>query len=553
MSLFANRMRSPFPGVLLAIIFAVVVRLTGSAAVWQPDLGHGSYQNPVLFADYSDPDVVRVGEDYWLTSSSFSHVPGLPVLHSRDLVNWTLVNHALPALRYVAGEPDHFAVPRHGAGVWAPAIRFHDGKFWIFFPDPDYGIYAVTATDPRGAWTPPVLVKSGKGLIDPCPLWEDDGKVYLIHGWAMSRAGKSNLVTLNELSADALHVTDGEGTVIIDENTSGRGLHTLEGPKFYKRGDTYWIFAPVDGVKPGTQAVYRAKNIRGPYEIRIVLAQGTTEINGPHQGGWVDTPAGENWFLHFQDRGPFGRVVHLEPMSWRSDGWPAMGTGVASGAEKGEPVLTYKKPAAKSDFVGAPATSDEFNDTTLGLQWQWQANPRPDFFSLTANPGSMRLSCLAAPSATSLYDAPNLLLQKFSAPTFTATTVLDFSGASHTGDEAGLMIFGYSYAWIGLRRTAEGLRLVQVANVDANKPKAEREVAALEAKPGKVFLRVAVDADAKCRFAYSSDGKSYMPLGDEFQATVARWVGAKVGLFAAGAPNSSSPGYADFDWFRLAP
>ena len=524
-----------------------------SGPAWQPDLGDGTYQNPVLFSDYSDPDPIRVGDDYWLVASSFSHVPGLPILHSRDLVNWQLVNHALPTLSYVAGAPGHFAVPRHGTGVWAPAIRYHAGKFWIFFPDPDFGLYVVTATDPRGAWSAPVLVKGGKGLIDPCPLWDDDGKFYLIHGWAKSRSGKNNLITLNELSADATRVTDGEGVVIIDENKSTRGWHTLEGPKFYKRGDTYWIFAPVDGVATGTQAVYRAKNIRGPYEARVVLAQGASAINGPHQGGWVDTPSGENWFLHFQDRGPFGRVVHLEPMSWRADNWPTMGTGVASGAEKGEPVLTYKKPSSKSDVVAAPAADDEFNAPKLGLQWQWQANPLPGFFSLTAAPGALRLACIAAPSATSLYDATNLLLQKFSAPAFTATTALDFSGASRAGDEAGLIVFGYSYAWIGLRRDTTGVRLVQVSNVDANKPSTERESAALTVASGKVFLRVTVGADAKCRFAYSLDGKAFTPFDDELQATVGRWVGAKVGLFAASAPGSASSGHADFDFFRLTP
>src|SRR5471032_2064259 len=158
---------------LLVSGFIAIMTSMSAAPVWSPDLGDGTYKNPVLFADYSDPDVVRVGDDYWLTSSSFSHVPGLPVLHSRDLVNWELVNHALPTLSYVASEPDHFAGPRHGEGVWAPSIRHHAGKFWIFFPDPDYGIYAVSATDPRGTWSAPVCVKPGKGLIDPCPLWDD--------------------------------------------------------------------------------------------------------------------------------------------------------------------------------------------------------------------------------------------------------------------------------------------------------------------------------------------------------------------------------------------
>lgn len=525
--------------------------MTAPLSPWLPDLGDGRYQNPVLFADYSDPDAVRVGDDYWLTSSSFSHVPGLPILHSRDLVNWTLVNHALPTLGSAEGIPtDHFNVPRHGAGVWAPSIRHHAGKFWIYYPDPDFGIYVVTATDPRAEWSRPVLVKGGRGLIDPCPLWDDDGRTYLVHAWAMSRAGKKNLLQLNELSADGTRVLDGNGVVIIDENRSSRGFNTLEGPKFYKRGDTYWIFAPIDGVATGPQAVYRAKNIRGPYEARVVLAQGTTPINGPHQGAWVDTPAGEHWFLHFQDRGAYGRIVHLQPMAWRTDGWPTMGTGVAAAIASGEPVLTHTKPRLPAAPAAAPATGDEFNAPQLGLQWQWQANPPPACFSLSVRPGSLRLAAFAVPASPSLYDAPHLLLQKFPAPAFTVTTALDFSGA-HAGDAAGLIVFGYSYAWIGLRYTSAGLQLVQITHVDAHQSPALTESASLAAPSAKVLLRVTVSADAKCRFAYSLDDHAFTSFGSELQATVAKWVGAKVGLFAVAGSATAGTGHADFDFFRV--
>lgn len=532
-------------------------------APWLPDRGDGTYKNPVLFADYSDPDVVRVGEDFYLVSSSFNHAPGLPVLHSRDLVNWTLISHALPAL-----EPlDHFTTVRPGEGVWAPAIRHHGGKFWIFYPDPDFGIYVVTATDPAGAWSAPVLVKGGKGLIDPCPLWDDDGRVYLVHGWAKSRSGKNNLLTLNELSADGLRVTDGEGTVIIDENTSGRGWTTLEGPKFYRRDGYYWIFAPVGGVTGGSQAVYRAKTIRGPYEARIVLEQGGTPINGPHQGAWVDTAAGENWFLHFQDHGAYGRIVHLEPMSWRADGWPVMGDD-PDGDGKGVPVLTHRKPAVKPQPIAVPATSDEFDSPVLGLQWQWQANGFLQWASLTARRGSLQLACVpalgrfdgksSAPVEDSLWLLPNLLMQKFPAPAFTATTAVEFSPAAPE-DAAGLMVFGYDYAWLGLRRTAQGIRLVQMTCLEANNKGQEREIAGLALPAGTggqgkpLFLRVTVAEGAKCRFAYSLDGIAFQPIGDEFTAKVSRWVGAKVGVFALSAPAATSTGHADFDWFRLSP
>lgn len=524
--------------------------MTAPLAPWLPDLGDGRFQNPVLFADYSDPDAVRVGDDYWLVASSFSHVPGLPILHSRDLVNWTLVNHALPTLGAAEGIPaGHFDMPRHGGGVWAPSLRHHAGKFWIYYPDPDFGIYVVTATDPRGAWSTPVRVKAGRGLIDPCPLWDDDGRIYLVHAWAMSRAGKKNLLQLNELSADGTRVLDGDGVVIIDENNSPRGFNTLEGPKFYKRGDTYWIFAPVGGVATGSQAVYCANSIRGPYEARVVLSQGATAINGPHQGAWVDTPSGEHWFLHFQDRGPSGRVVHLQPMSWRPDGWPTMGTAVASGAKNGEPVLTHTKPNVPDVPTAAPATSDEFNAPQLGLQWQWQANPQPAWYSLTARPGSLRLAAIHPPSPSGYFDAPHLLLQKFPALSFTVTTALDFSAACE-GDEAGLIVFGSSYAWIGLRRTAIGMHLVQITHSALRESSLSVESAEITAPSEEIVLRITVSAEAKCRFAYSVDGQAFLSFGSECRATAGKWVGAKIGLFAS-AGFSEVSGHADFDFFRV--
>jgi beta-xylosidase len=533
-----------FPMVLTA-----AVAPSPSHTPWIPDQGDGTFKNPVLHADYSDPDAIRVGQDFWLVSSSFSHLPGLPILHSRDLVNWTLVNHALPSLV----PADHFSVPRPGQGVWAPSIRHHAGKFWIYYPDPDFGIYLTTATDPRGKWSPPVLVKAGKGLIDPCPLWDDDGQLYLVHGWAKSRAGISNLLTLLKLDADGTKPLD-EGKIIIDANQMP-GWRTLEGPKFYKRDGYYFIFAPAGGVAEGYQAVFRSKNISGPYENRIVLEQGKTIVNGPHQGAWVTTPSGENWFLHFQDKGAYGRVVHLQPMAWRSDGWPAMGTAVANGAEKGEPVLVHQKPAgvapAPDSIPSQPATSDEFETRSLGLQWQWQANFRPDWISLNAQPGYARLTSVAAPADNSLWLAPNLLMQKFPAPSFTATTRLKFSPESE-GESAGLMVFGYDYGWLGLRRTANGLRLVSVFNKAADKQGVEKEIATAESA-AEVFLRVTVTPDAHCQFSYSEDGATFTPLGAPFKASVSRWVGAKVGIFSSAPPTAKKAGFADFEWFRVTP
>ncbi len=524
---------------------------------WVSDLGDGTYKNPVLFADYSDPDAIRVGDDYYLVSSSFLAAPGLPILHSKDLVNWRIINHVF------AQQPpvEHFSRPRHGQGVWAPAIRHHDGKFWITYPDPDFGIYLTTATDPAGEWTPPLLIKAGKGLIDPCPFWDNDGQLYLIHGWAKSRAGISNLLTLHQLSPDGTKVLDA-GEVIIDGNKIPH-WNTLEGPKLYQRHGYYYVFAPSGGVATGYQAVFRSKNIRGPYEYRTVLDQGGTAINGPHQGAWVDTPRGEDWFLHFQDLGVYGRVVHLQPMVWHDD-WPVIGSD-PDGDGKGEPVLVHQKPAVGRSYPAIePQTSDEFPNDRLGLQWQWNANPRPDWSSLSARPGFLRLRSVPAPptrndgspAPNSIYDAPNFLLQKFPAPGFTATTVLEFTPAAE-GETAGLVVFGYDYAILGLRRTAACMRLVLIVNAAANKPGAEEhEAEGVDAKSGPVYLRVTVEPvgqDAICRFSYSLDNRVFTLIGTPFKASVDRWIGAKVGLIATAPSSAVKYGNADFDWFRMTP
>lgn len=529
-----SRLRWLFPALWPSLILA---------SVWSPDRGDGTYQNPLIHADYSDPDAIRVGDDFWMTASSFNHVPGLPILHSRDLVNWALVAHALPRLV----PEDVFAVPQHGKGVWAPALRHHAGKFWIYYPDPDFGLYLVTAADPRGPWTAPVLVKGGRGLIDPCPLWDDDGRVYLIHGWANSRSGVKNALTLLELNADGTKVIDDFGYVINGDKLPG--YSTLEGPKLLKRDGWYYVFAPAGGVATGWQSVFRAKNIRGPYEDRIVLEQGKTPVNGPHQGALVDTPSGESWFLHFQDKAAYGRIVHLQPVRWEND-WPLMGTGVATGAVKGEPVLTHAKPvAAVYDRRIEPATSDEFDLPVLGLQWQWQANPKADWLSLAARPGHLRLFAQPAPKPGNLYDAPFLLLQKFPALEFTVTTKLEFSPKAD-GDSAGLIVFGHDYAWIGLQQIKGSPAVVLAVRKEAVKGEPQQVILVPGLTAGPVWLRVTVRDGGKCRFSYSRDGQGFTAVGeDDFTASVGRWVGAKVGLFAAGDRGT----HADYDSFLVSP
>ena len=383
---------------------------------WVADQGNGTYKNPVLYADYSDPDVCRVGDDYYLTSSSFNCLPGLQILHSKDLVNWTIIGAAVP----YALPPVTDVRPEHGNRVWAPSIRHHNGEFYIFWGDPDQGAFMVKAKDPKGPWSEPVLVKAGKGIIDTTPLWDDDGRVYLVHAYAGSRAGLKSVITICELSADASKAIT-QSRIIFD----GHEAHqTCEGPKFYKRNGYYYIFHPAGGVPTGWQVVLRSKNVYGPYEWKTVLAQGNSPVNGPHQGGWVDTPTGEDWFMHFQDVGAYGRLVHLQPMKWVDD-WPVIGID-KDGDGCGEPVLTYKKPNVGKNYpICTPQESDEFDGYTLSPQWQWQANINEKWAYFNGGEGFVRLYSYPVPEDyKSLWDVSNLMLQKTPAPNFTATTKL---------------------------------------------------------------------------------------------------------------------------------
>jgi beta-xylosidase len=288
---------------LLSVSVFLALHLTAQSPkpyvskVWVADRGDGTYRNPILYADYSDPDAIRAGDDYYLVASSFDAVPGLPILHSKDLVNWEILAHV-----YRAQPPyDVYRKTQHGNGAWAPAIRYHAGEFYIFYPDPEYGIYMVTAKDAAGPWSAPLLIKDAKGWIDPCPLWDDDGNAYLVNAVAASRSGMKSTLIVSRMSPGTRLLDD--GAIVYDSHAQDP---TVEGPKFYKRNGYYYIFAPAGGVPGGWQLALRSRHIYGPYDRRVVLAQGKTQVNGPHQGAWVETPNGESWFLHFQDKDAYG-------------------------------------------------------------------------------------------------------------------------------------------------------------------------------------------------------------------------------------------------------
>jgi beta-xylosidase len=355
-----------------------------------------------------------------------------------------------------------------------------------------------------------------------------------------SRSALKSTLVVSRMDPDGARLLD-DGVLVFDGHAQDP---TVEGPKFYKRNGYYYIFAPAGGVPQGWQLALRSKNVYGPYERKVVLAQGKTTTNGPHQGGWVDTPAGESWFVHFQDKGPYGRVVHLEPMKWVDD-WPVMG-------DNGEPVLKYRKPNVGRTWpIVTPEESDEFSGGRIGLQWQWHANPQPGWAFPSPALGALRLYAIARPETyKNFWDVPNLLLQKFPAPEFTATGKVTFT-AMVNDDQAGLIVMGLDYSYLGVKKKADGLYISQTLCKDADQGKPEREVAPVAVKGNSFYLRVVVSKDAMCRFHYSTDGATFQEIGEPFAARQGRWIGAKVGLFALGSAMVREYGYADFDWFRM--
>jgi beta-xylosidase len=346
------------------------------------------------------------------------------------------------------------------------------------------------------------------------------------------------------MSPDAKRLLD-DGEIIFHQPEK---YPTIEGPKLYKRNGYYYIFAPAGGVKEGWQTVLRARNIFGPYEDRTVLAQGDTQINGPHQGAWVETQTGESWFLHFQDCGAYGRVVHLQPMKWVDD-WPVMGGGRDGGI--GQPVPVCKKPDVGKTFLAEiPQTSDEFDSDRLGPQWQWPANASDKWFSLESRRGWLCLYPVPPAEAANLWLAPNILSQKFPAPEFAVTTKLDFSRLG-PGDKAGLVIMGLDYSYLAVERTKGGFQLVKTACKDAPSENGEAQEQAAPCHGDPVWLRVAVGLEAQCRFSYSLDGENFTALGKPFTAREGKWIGAKVGLFCAAKIGNAS-GHADFDFFHFS-
>lgn len=551
---------------------------------WNPNLPGGKYRNPIIDADYSDPDVCRVGNDYYMTSSSFANFPGLQILHSTDLVNWELIGSAFkdgyPVLpEYQGTDLDWHKKIQHGNYVWAPSIRYHDGWFYIYCGDPDQGLFMTKTRNPRETWSEPVWVMKGKGLIDCCPLWDEDGKAYLSHGCAGSRAGVKSVLFVAPMSPDGTKVI-GPSQIVYDGHED---QPTIEGTKFYKRNGYYYIFSPAGGVKYGWQVELRSKNPYGPYEEYVGLAQGKSKINGPHQGAWVDTQNGEDWFLHFQDKHAYGRVVHLQPARWKND-WLVIGED-KDGDGCGDPVLTWKKPNLPSSGNFQPAEDDDFNSTTLGLQWQFEGPYSQYWYFCDAAKSKLRLYGVQAPdSYKNLSDLQNALMQKLPTENFTATAKLKFipnPSYKQKGEEAGFMIKGLDYAALKFVSTENGCVLRYVTCLGAQKGKAEKTIAEIPVKMVKqakpytqkyavddipqprmgtvdVYVRAEVKSSgignnikSHAQFYYSLDGKKYSKMGTPFEVKEGKWVGAKIGFFNMRPESKNDAAFLDIDWIRF--
>lgn len=469
------------------------------------DQGDGTYRNPVLNADFSDPDVIRVGDRFYMVASDF-HFLGMQVLESEDMVNWRYISQIYSRF----DEPGWDSNEHYAGGSWAPSIRYHNGLYYVFFCTPDEGLYMSSAKDPHGPWAPLHLVQRVVKWEDPCPFWDADGQAYL----GRSRHGAGPII---------VHKMSPDGKQLLDEGVTVYEGPVAEGTKFLKRNGWYYLIIPEGGVGQGWQTVLRSRSIYGPYERRVVLEQGSTSVNGPHQGALVDAPDGSWWFYHFQETPVLGRVVHLQPARWQDD-WPLMGVDL-DGNGIGEPVASWKKPIP-SEVQPLLQTDDDFS-SSLGLQWQWNHNPVDSHWSMTEREGFLMLKALPADS---LKSARNMLTQKVIGYQSESTTKLSATGDCY----AGLFCSGKLFRGIGLCK--EGVF------VEAH---GERQMI-WRGRCQQLWLRITNDCVAnRHQFLYSLDGEHFTPAGEAFTMRGGYWKGIRVGLFCYG-----DVGKAWFDSFR---
>lgn len=493
----------------------LILLAQGSPGKWG-DQGNGTYINPILNADYSDPDVIRVGNKYYMVASDF-HFIGMQVLESEDMVNWKLISQIYDRFDF----PEWNENKRYAGGSWAPAIRYHDNKFWVFFCTPHEGLFMSNATDPAGPWSPLHLVQAVEKWEDPCPFWDDDGNAYL----GRSKHGAGPII---------LHKMSPDGTRLLDDGLTVYTGPVAEGTKIHKRDGYYYMSIPEGGVEKGWQTILRSKNIYGPYEKKVVLEMGSTTINGPHQGAIVDTPDGQWFFYHFQHSGTLGRVVHLQPMHWH-DGWPVIGVDLDRNGI-GEPVYSWKKPI-ESQAVFAPQTDDDFSSPDLSLQWQFNHNPVGKAWSLSSPGGCLTLKALKSPTFRL---ARNTLTQKMMGYISEATVAIDLSNMVD-GQRNGLTCMGKENRMLGVKME-KGQKSLYISNDTTER------IIASAIHTDQLYLRVSIDIPQEhIQFSYSVDNITFAACGEPFFVRFGFWKGARVGLYCYNTLKDA--GEASFLWF----
>ncbi len=485
------------------------------------DNGDGTYTNPVIAADFPDPDVILVGDTYYMVTTTMFVFPGVTIVKSYDLVNWEYCSNAVQRFDFSKCY-DLDGCNRYSHGQWATSLRYHNGKFYLLFITLDEGGFLCKASKPEGPWE---IKKLPKGFYDPGLFFDDDGRIYVAHGYSK------------------LYVTE------IDNNFAPKGNDSLvytgdirrglEGTHVYKINDYYYLYCTYGGVD-GIQVALRSKNIYGPYEQKVVIRDTTKGVNfGVHQGALIKTQTGEWWTILFVDQGPFGRFPSLHPVTWVDD-WPIAGVD-------GKGVVTYKKPNVGINYpIKILPTSDEFNNAVLGMQWGWNHNPDSAKWSLTQKPGYIRL--ITGKAVSNLREARNTLTQRPFAyysktiPTI-AVTKIDVDHMKD-GDIAGLAVFQDPYAYIAVKQINDSKYIIMVNNGET--------IDSVEMKDKTIYLQASAHyGTSKASFSYSLDNKKFTSLGNElsmrFNLTV--FTGNKFCLF--NYATKSTGGYVDFDWFRI--
>jgi len=510
---------------------ALLVKAAPAAPVWGQwttwgDQGDGTYRNPVLPSDYSDLDCIRVGADFYAISSTFQFSPGVVILHSKDLVNWSILGHVVRDLTQIGPELNWDRMNRYGKGVWAGSIRYHDNKFWVYFGTADEGYFMSTATNPAGPWEPLHVVLKGGGWDDCCPFWDDDGQGYLVG----SNFRDGYKIHLWKLTPDGRDLVPESDHIIHQSQGS-------EANKLYKINGTYYhLFSDVKS-EGRTVMMERAKTIFGPYAESQQLNHAEKQFKEPNQGGLVQTESGDwYWFTHHGTGDWAGRIASLLPVTW-VDGWPIIGEAGPDGI--GHMVWSGKMPVAGTPVV-TPQTSDEFAETSLPPQWEWNYQPRADHWSLTENPGWLRLHAFPPLQPDSLLKAGNTLTQRcFQTSANEVVIKLDLRGLAD-GQKAGLCHFSKNYSSFGVSQ-AGAARTLEYNN--------NGRVTPGPAITGdSLWLKSTWGWDGRSQYAYSLDGQTFVNFGEPYQLTWGNYRGDRLGLYSYN--NLANAGYVDVDFFH---